>query len=1504
MKKILTFAILLFCFSLSAQAARVINSVLLNGSATTTIPAGETVTVTMEVTTSGNGANNNWKSTSYTLDGSTICVDTSDSNGRNTYTKNFNITAPSTDASYTISFYAHRNNGCNPPSDSNYFSVIDGIVVSQLSCDVIFPGEQPFAGSGSIVTGSNRPLCNGVNCSFEDFTSVGSIDLDSNLGSFPESSGSWTFNDAEYNYYTNTPAVENYRLFTSGGTSAIYISGSAVFKKGAGLNVPLSGTGDPSDLLIVVDGDLKIEENAVVNGFIYVKGNVVLEKDITFNGAVSASGSFDVKEGGRYTYDPSMLEGFDPHGFCGPVEPEGELLALHQFEQTDFITQIDDTSGLNNHAENLNGGLSTPDGKYCRGFESESWSIDDQIADAFRSNLDVDNDIGLKGTVSFWFNSSINWDQGDERILFDATLEPNIFALEITQDGRLRFVFEDSANEVFVVEEQSAVNRDLNTWYYVTASWDYSNDTFALYVDGALLTQQTKDTDGVMADFNQIVFGDNASTYTQSGNAVMPSPVSSRGNYDEVRIYNKVLTQSEIQSDMNDDNGCPVLVAEWRMEEASWLVGGNPVIDSINGFDGIAYNGADTVGDQCRYGKFDGVDDYVEIPHDNLLNGSDALTYVAYIRADSWNGTNQILAKSVHGGGSGRAQMGLFSEGGVFKARVETLNGRVDIQTSLPAPLGDWVHVAVVFDGSSLVIYQDGVNVASDTFSTTTLVQTTDPVNISKRVGTDEYYFHGLIDEVRIYSSALTQQEIIDLMNYVEPCSLSTVDHFEIDTLDQTGITCQADNIIIKACADASCSTINPDAVDVELSINNTVYKTVTVSGSTGTSTSYAHTTLGNASLSLDQTYQCTNTPSSTPCNVDFKDSGFIFSDIPTQISGKSSAEGIDAATLSLQAVETDAETGACVGIFPDNTDVPINLSYSCDSGTCTDDLTLINNNNSHTINSNTASKTLRFSADSTAFFDINYPDAGSLILNAQKLIEVEDSDGNKVVKDLTGSSAAFVERPFGFFISAIDNPKAQSASDNKYKKAGEDFTVQLSAVIWQSADDQNNDGVPDIGADLSNNAVTSNFGNEAIPETAIIDRGLVAPLPGTLGALTSSTFTFSGGIASDTSIRYSEVGIINLTANLSDGKYLGTSDVQGNEPYIGRFYPDHFVLNVDENGDLAAYCDNETIPATPPVVMPFAYSGQMSTANPSTGGAIRYSVNPSFTITAKSVNADNTTENYTDDFMMLLGSSITHTVPTVDGTISGSQGALLAVTADVTSSSTLDLKNNEASGVITYTYKNEDNFVYSHELNAEINKFIADINLTIASIIDEDDVTAKDADGDFDNDGDTSNALDSVLTLEPTGVEIRFGRANLENSYGPETSPLPQVLLVEYFENGTYLIADNDICSLYNTTEVSFGILNEVSLDEANITPADGTFDDLLDLPHGQTRQIILPAAGTGNQGRVEVIYSIYDWLKYDWAYDTEGVDGLYNDDPRAVATFGIFRGNDRIIYQREIQR
>ena len=206
-------------------------------------------------------------------------------------------------------------------------------------------------------------------------------------------------------------------------------------------------------------------------------------------------------------------------------------------------------------------------------------------------------------------------------------------------------------------------------------------------------------------------------------------------------------------------------VADWHFDEPSWDGTTGEVIDSSsNGFNGTTFNGTQTgsttpalAGDPgtCGYGVFDGANDFIEIPHDDILNGTTELTYTAWINPDTWGGGNrQIIAKSVHGGGSGRAQMGIFSEGGVLLGRVETTGGRFNTSVALPA-LNTWSHIALVFDGDSLTLYVDGVPGVPTNFASTTLNQTTDPINISKRVGSNQFFFDGLIDEVGVYKHSI-----------------------------------------------------------------------------------------------------------------------------------------------------------------------------------------------------------------------------------------------------------------------------------------------------------------------------------------------------------------------------------------------------------------------------------------------------------------------------------------------------------------------------------------------------------------------------------------------------------------------------------------------------------------------------------------------------------------------------------------------------------------------------
>ena len=78
-------------------------------------------------------------------------------------------------------------------------------------------------------------------------------------------------------------------------------------------------------------------------------------------------------------------------------------------------------------------------------------------------------------------------------------------------------------------------------------------------------------------------------------------------------------------------------------------------------------------------------------------------------------------------------------------------------------PMDTWTHVATTYDGATLRVYINGTQMASRAMSGGIQVNAD-----ALRIGGSSYpnsFFQGTIDEVRIYSRALSQSEIQADMN-------------------------------------------------------------------------------------------------------------------------------------------------------------------------------------------------------------------------------------------------------------------------------------------------------------------------------------------------------------------------------------------------------------------------------------------------------------------------------------------------------------------------------------------------------------------------------------------------------------------------------------------------------------------------------------------------------------------------------------------------------------------
>jgi Concanavalin A-like lectin/glucanases superfamily/Putative Ig domain len=90
---------------------------------------------------------------------------------------------------------------------------------------------------------------------------------------------------------------------------------------------------------------------------------------------------------------------------------------------------------------------------------------------------------------------------------------------------------------------------------------------------------------------------------------------------------------------------------------------------------------------------------------------------------------------------------------------------------SAPAaiPAHQWTHLAATFDGTNKRLYVNGIEVATQTTGLGALIY--DPASVPVTIGADwvrdspAYFFKGWIDEVSLYSRALTRNEIIAIYN-------------------------------------------------------------------------------------------------------------------------------------------------------------------------------------------------------------------------------------------------------------------------------------------------------------------------------------------------------------------------------------------------------------------------------------------------------------------------------------------------------------------------------------------------------------------------------------------------------------------------------------------------------------------------------------------------------------------------------------------------------------------
>lgn len=713
------------------------------------------------------------------------------------------------------------------------------------------------------------------------------------------------------------------------------------------------------------------------------------------------------------------------------------------------------------------------------------------------------------------------------------------------------------------------------------------------------------------------------------------------------------------------------------------------------------------------------------------------------------------------------------------------------------------------------------------------------------------------------------------------------IDHYRIE-FSSGAISCAAKDIVIRACANFSCTTEATDQSVVDLVKNKKLYSQVTFAGQTPPvgdpgAVEVWHADGGVAVIGLGATvpasyYRCfidgNEVSDVSQCQLVYEDTGFYF-DVPNTRSCK------DTDTFELFAVTKDSQTQECKPLFRNQTKaLDFTFNYKTPSSVNNEAALQLNSINAPTATvsidgGKTESLNVRFDENGKAQLQANYPEAGVVTLKASHIHTVNTPNGTEEL--ILEHSDDFTAAPAGFhFMNTSSNTCTSGdpydANCEVLAKAGDNFNMDVKAVCWQSDDD----------TDFSNNTAVENVTDIDIAVAAKVHQ----PDNGVNGRFAVELVDFS--LVSGTTVvsvvqQWDEVGTVQAELN-ADINYHGVTigQQQSSSDIFGRFTP--YYLDINGNSpELANSCGNFTY-----MNQPFGFKG----------GA-----EPSIQVLGMAMGGTETTNYQIGNWWRYKHNTLAEQ----------NQWSSRSYSDKSTFSEVVDSESPALSGTINYLAPSA--YIAGAQVNYQRTTTpIAPFNAKFDLILSGTDVS--DEDGVCYRDSATSSDC-RVYTFEDIGVghniEQRYGRMLLENGYGPQSESLRLPIRTEFVSAvdaltglSTWMINSDDSCSVYNTIlsndsgeSATFGLSKSLPTGFPNI---DGFINPALTLQVGLIAQGVnyIYFEVPDESGEVPLKQHVEPWLKWYWDYEGNNPSGLY--DPRASAFFGTYRGHDKVIFWREV--
>ncbi len=274
-------------------------------------------------------------------------------------------------------------------------------------------------------------------------------------------------------------------------------------------------------------------------------------------------------------------------------------------------------------------------------------------------------------------------------------------------------------------------------------------------------------TTGVGAKTHRVCFGTNPDSLRHLDQIEEPNcvdmPKLKQGQRYFWRVDVVKLDGSEVKGDLwTFTTGR--MVGWWKFDETK----GETVIDSSgNGLNGKLVGDARIISDPVRGNvlSLDGDGDYVDCGNEWALDITDEITVAAWINAATWTKehfkgclvSKEDWLNGVHG------YVLRCGANGILSFQVGINIKWTDVKSDPNSMVTDkWYHVAGTYDGNRISIFING-RLSTSKLLSGKIDRSSFNLNIGRGTYATNWFFHGLIDDVRIYNYALTEAEVKEL---------------------------------------------------------------------------------------------------------------------------------------------------------------------------------------------------------------------------------------------------------------------------------------------------------------------------------------------------------------------------------------------------------------------------------------------------------------------------------------------------------------------------------------------------------------------------------------------------------------------------------------------------------------------------------------------------------------------------------------------------------------------